>query len=113
MDGPDIPGCPVRAVCGRCGGALREPAASRNAAGRDRAADGRGRADTSPGQDPSCLLQGQQHLVYVPGVYISSPASAEQAEGCEFHVVPARDEPGEADRERPGGPSLAAAPATE
>jgi len=48
-----------------------------------------------------------------PGVHISPPARAEQAEGREFHIVPARDEPGEAGRERTGGPSLAAAPAAK
>ncbi len=55
----------------------------------------------------------QGHLVHVPEVYISPPARAEQAEGREFHIVPARDEPGEAGRERTGGPSLAAAPAAK
>lgn len=88
-----------------------KPSGRTSAAGRDRPADGRGRAEPSPGQDPNCLLQG--HLVHVPEVHISPPARAEQAEGREFHIVPARDEPGEAGRERTGGPSLAAAPAAK
>ena len=60
VDGPGVPGLPVRALRRRCRRALQEQAAGGIHAGRDRRADGRGGATASSRQDEDRLLQGQQ-----------------------------------------------------
>ena len=98
LDGPELSGLSVRALCRRWGRALREQAAGRACACRDRCADGGGRATTSPGQDACCLLQGQQppggaraHLVHLPRVHLPTTGGAKQ-ERRALHVVHASDE---------------------
>ena len=98
VDGPELPGLPVRALCRRCRCALREQAAGRSCACRDRRADQRGRPRASPGQDANRLLQGRQapgraraHRVYLPRVHLPSTEGAEPGRRV-LHRLPARDQ---------------------
>ncbi|HEU4731050.1 MAG TPA: recombinase family protein, partial [Kofleriaceae bacterium] len=74
VDGPGVPGLPVRALRRRRCGPLQDAASGGVGAGQDRRADGRGGATASSRQDEDRLLQGQQpsggaraHLLYLPG----------------------------------------------
>ena len=56
LDGPELSGLSLGALCRRCGRALCEQAAGRSCACRDHGADGRGGTTAPPGQDAHCLL---------------------------------------------------------
>ena len=60
LDGPRVPGLPIRALRRRWSGALHHPSPSGRGAGQDHRADARGGAAAPPRQDEDRLLQGQQ-----------------------------------------------------
>ena len=99
VDGPGVPGLPVRALRRRCRRALQERAASGVHAGQDRRADAGGRATAPSRQDEDRLLQGRQasgrpraHLVYLPRVHLPGTGGDRQQERPGLHRVLARDE---------------------
>ena len=81
VDGPGVPGRPVRALRRRRGRALRHRTPSQTLLARDREQDGTGRAATAPRQDPDRVLQGRRsgaarlraHRVHVLGVHFPRP----------------------------------------
>src|SRR2546430_9320839 len=56
VDGPAVPGCPLRALCRRCGGALHQPRPGAGRGGSDRRQDGTGRVAAASRQNPDSLL---------------------------------------------------------
>ena len=60
LAGPGVSAGPVRALCGRRGGALRHRTPGPGGPGGDREQDGRGRAAAAPGQDQGGVLQGRE-----------------------------------------------------
>ena len=91
LDGPEVPGLPVRALRRRCCRALREQAAGRTRACRDRQADERGGPAAPPGQDADRLLQGRQapgraraHLVHLPRVRLPATGGVNSKNGGHF-----------------------------
>ena len=81
---------------------------------RDRAADGAGRAGSHPPRPRSCIARtvtggaGMTGLVRLPGIHLPPAQGAVTSRRGGVHLVPARDEPGKADRKGPRGPPLAA-----
>jgi len=59
VDGPELPGLPIRALRRRRDRALHHAPPGAIRAEPDRPADGRGRAHASPGEDADRLLQGR------------------------------------------------------
>ena len=117
LDGPELPGPPIRTLRRRCCRALQEQAPDRARARPDRRADGRGRAAAAPGQDADRLLQGRSapgraraHLVYLPRVRLPGTGGTQQ-ERPELHRLPAGDQPRGAQGQRRRAPRDADPPA--
>jgi site-specific DNA recombinase len=117
MDGPELPGLPIRALLRRRRRALQEQAAGRVCACQDRRADGGGRLAASPRQNADRLLQGRSapggaraHLVHLPRVRLPGTGGARQ-ERPELHRLLARDQPRGAQGQRRRAPPDADPPA--
>jgi len=108
VDGPGVPGLPVREIRRRRGSALLQPEPRPPGAGRAGAADERGRPDLAPGQNQDRVLQGREParplgragFLHLPGVHVPRPQHERQAR--KVHRVrpgsqrrgPGQDEPG-------------------
>src|ERR1019366_7279127 len=98
VDGPGVPGLPVRALRRRRGDPLPVEGSGRAGPGRVAGQDGRGRTGIASGEDQDRVLQGQQparglpvHRVHVPGVHVPAKRRQGQARG-DIHRVLARDQ---------------------
>ena len=116
LDGPGVPGHPVRTLCRRRGRALRHRTPSQKSGGRDRGQDGTGRAATASRQDESGVLPRRKpptglraHGVYVLGVHFSCPCSAHEARN-DVRRVPAGYQQGRPEQDQRSDPPMAAAP---
>ena len=117
VDGPGVPGLPVRKVRRRRTGPLQEPGPRPPGAGRAGAADDRSRPGAAPGQDQDHLLQGlpppqamgRAGVLRLPGICL--PAPRHHGEERQVHRVRPGSQPEGGQADERGRLRLAAAPA--
>ena len=117
VDGPGVPGLPVRKVRRRRTGPLQEPGPRPPGAGRAGAADDRSRPGAAPGQDQDHLLQGlpppqamgRAGVLRLPGLCL--PSQRHHGEERQVHRVRPGSQPEGGQADERGRLPLAAPPA--